>query len=103
VADFNDATNFLDLLKTGSGNNYGLYSNPKYDALLAQAQDTVDPKARGELLKQAEQIALDDYAILPTRFGQTLDIVMPQVKGWIANPRNFNRSRWLWKEAVKAQ
>ncbi|HEY1707508.1 MAG TPA: peptide ABC transporter substrate-binding protein [Rhizomicrobium sp.] len=103
VADFNDATNFLDLLKTGSGNNYGLYSNPKYDALLAKAQDTVDAKTRGELLKQAEQLALDDYAVVPIRFGQTLDIIMPQVKGWIANPRNFNRSRWLWKEAVQPQ
>jgi oligopeptide transport system substrate-binding protein len=102
VADFNDATSFLDLLRTGAGNNYGLYSNPKFDALLARAEDTVDPRARGELLKQAEQISLDDYAVIPTRMGQTLDIVMPQVKGWIANVRNFNRSRWLWKEVPKA-
>ncbi|HEX2591910.1 MAG TPA: peptide ABC transporter substrate-binding protein [Rhizomicrobium sp.] len=103
VADFNDASTFLDLLQTGAGNNYGSYSNPKFDALLAQAQDTADAKVRGELLKQAEQIALDDYAVVPTRFGQTLDIVMPQVKGWTANMRNFNRSRWLWKEEVKPQ
>ncbi len=102
VADFNDATSFLDLLRTNSGNNYGAYSNPKFDALMDKAQDTVDPAARGELLKQAEQIMLDDYAVVPTRFGQTLDIIMPQVKGWVANIRNFNRSRWLWKERAKA-
>jgi len=101
VADFNDASSFLDLLRSDSGNNYGSYNNPKFDALVNQAQDTVDAKARGELLKQAEQLALDDYAVVPTRFGQTLDIIMPQVKGWIANVRNFNRSRWLWKEKVK--
>ena len=103
VADFDDASNFLDLLRTGSGNNYGLYSNPQFDALLDQAHNTVDEKTRAGLLRQAEQIALDDYAVIPTRFGQTLDIVMPQVKGWIANTRNFNRSRWLWKEPVKQQ
>lgn len=103
VADFDDASNFLDLLKTGSGNNYGLYSNPKFDALLDQAQNTADEKVRAGLLRQAEQVALDDYAVIPTRFGQTLDIIMPQVKGWIANTRNFNRSRWLWKEPVKQQ
>jgi oligopeptide transport system substrate-binding protein len=101
VADFNDATSFLDLLTTGAGNNYGVYSNPKYDELIHTAKDTVDAKARGEMLNQAEQIALDDYALVPTRSGQTLDVIMPQVKGWIANIRNFNRSRWLWKEKVR--
>lgn len=103
VADFNDASTFLDLLQTGSGNNYGSYSSPKFDTLLAQAQNTADTKVRGEMLKQAEQVALDDYAVIPTRFGQTLDIVMPQVKGWLPNARNFNRSRWLWKVDTKGR
>jgi oligopeptide transport system substrate-binding protein len=102
VADFDDASSFLDLLRSDSGNNYGAYTNKAYDALLDQAENTVDAKARGEILKRAEQLALDDYAVVPTRFGQTLDIIMPQVKGWVANIRNFNRSRWLWKEKVKA-
>ena len=37
-ADFNDATNFLDLLRADSGNNYGRYRNPKFDALIARSQ-----------------------------------------------------------------
>ncbi len=100
VGDFNDASTFLDLLRSGSGdnwgNNYGRYDNPRYDALLDQANQTLDLKARGVLLRQAEQIALDDIAVSPTRFTVTQDIVEPYVKGWIPNVRDFNKSRWLW-------
>ena len=94
--DYNDAGTFLDLLLSDSGNNYGHYSNPRYDALVAQANQTPDIKLRGELLQEAEQVALDDYAVIPTRFRVTEDIVEPYVRGWIPNVRDFNRSRWLW-------
>lgn len=96
IGDFNDAGTFLDLLQSASGNNYGRYDNPRYDALLLAANNTADLKARGILLQKAEQIALDDYAVIPTRFVVTQDIVEPYVRGWIPNVRDFNRSRWLW-------
>jgi len=96
IGDFDDPGTFLDLLKTDGGNNYGRYHSDKFDALYAQAQQTLDVKTRGVLLSQAEQVALDDYAVIPTRFLVTQDIVEPYVKGWIPNVRDFNRSRWLW-------
>ena len=96
IGDFNDPGTFLDLLRAGSGNNYGGYNNPRYDALMDQANQMLDLKARGELLRQAEQTALNDVAVIPTRFVVTQDIVEPYVKGWIPNVRDFNRSRWLW-------
>ena len=96
IADFDDAGTFLDLLQSSSGNNYGRYRNPRFDFLYAQANQLVDLKARGAMLNQAEQLALDDFAVIPTRFQVTTDIVEPYVKGWISNVRNFNRSRWLW-------
>ena len=45
IADFNDASNFLDLLRSGSGQNYAGYSNPAFDALLAKAQNETRPQA----------------------------------------------------------
>ena len=69
---------------------------PEFDALLDKANQTLDLKTRGELLRQAEQIALNDFAVSPSRFSVTQDIVEPYVKGWIPNVRDFNRSRWLW-------
>ncbi|HUJ02878.1 MAG TPA: peptide ABC transporter substrate-binding protein [Rhizomicrobium sp.] len=98
IADFDDATNFLDLLRTGSGNNYGQWSNPKYDALMDEAEQQPDAQKRGQILNQAEQLALDDYAIVPINFRKTRNIVQPYVKGWISNQRDFNRTRWLWIE-----
>ncbi|HJW40776.1 MAG TPA: peptide ABC transporter substrate-binding protein [Rhizomicrobium sp.] len=96
IGDFNDAGTFLDLLQSDSGNNYGHYDSATFDALLAKSYQTLDPKARGELLRQAEQTALDDLAVIPSRYLVTQDIVEPYVKGWIPNVRDFNRSRWLW-------
>ena len=96
IGDFDDPGTFLDLLKTGGGNNYGHYHSVKFDELYAKAEQTLDIDARGALLSQAEQVALDDVAVIPSRFLVTQDIVEPYVKGWIANVRDFNRSRWLW-------
>ena len=95
IADFNDASNFLDLLRTDGDNNYGNYSNPKFDALLDQAQQTVDPVKRGQIMQQAEDIALADYAWVPAYYQVTDDIIQPWVKGWVPNLLGYNRSRWL--------
>jgi oligopeptide transport system substrate-binding protein len=95
VADYNDATNFLDILRVHSGNNYGTYHNPAYDALLDEAQEQTDVAKRGAMLRAAEQIAMNDYAWIPVRFMVTRDLVQPYVKGWVSNVRNVNRSRWL--------
>ena len=95
IADFNDATNFLDLLRSGAGENYGQYRNKAYDAVLDKAQNETDPKVRGALLEKAEQMAMDDYAWTPMYFMVTRDLVQPYVKGWIPNLKDFNRTRWL--------
>ena len=94
-ADFNDATTFLDLLRTGNANNWGQYSNPKFDGLLDQANREVDIAKRGQLLAQAEQLALDDYPIIPTLFWVTGGLVRPYVKNWEANPTDTHRTRWV--------
>ena len=45
--------------------NRGRYSNPKLDALIAQALGTADDHAREKLLQQATRIAVDDVALIP--------------------------------------
>jgi ABC-type oligopeptide transport system substrate-binding subunit len=106
IGDFSDATNFLDLARCGNGdnwgNNYAHYCNRAYDTLLDKANQQTDAKVRGALLRQAEDIALNDFVWLPMRFGNTQDIVQPYVKGWISNVRNINRTRWLWIERQTA-
>ncbi|HVU19380.1 MAG TPA: peptide ABC transporter substrate-binding protein [Rhizomicrobium sp.] len=96
IADFNDASNFLDLLRSDGGNNYARYRNRAFDSALDAAQQEADAGKRGVLLLNAERMALKDYPWLPWRFRVTQDLVQPYVKGWIANARDYNRTRWLW-------
>ena len=94
-ADFDDASNFLDLLRSGAGNNYAGYRNAAFDRLMAQAAAEPDTARRGALLAQAEKTALADYPWIPLRFPAQTDLVTPQLKGWVANARDLHRSRWL--------
>jgi peptide/nickel transport system substrate-binding protein len=45
--------------------NRGRYSNPKMDALLAQALTVVDDVKRERLLQQATEVAVTDLGIIP--------------------------------------
>jgi oligopeptide transport system substrate-binding protein len=94
-ADFDDASNFLDLLRTGNPNNYGHYSNPAFDRLLDEAGVELDLKKRGALLAQAEAIALQDDAWIPINFWVSGGLVRPYVKGWTDNVADWHRTRWL--------
>ena len=98
IADYNDPSNFLDVLRTGGGNNYGRYSNKNYDALLDKAAAERDLEKRGQMLAQAEQMMLDDYPAVFVRFQAQPAIVQPYVKGWVPNGKQINRTRWLTVE-----
>lgn len=64
--DYGDPLTFLDLHRTGDGNNDRRYSNPVYDALLERAQDTPDRAQRLAILRQAEEMIVQREApVLP--------------------------------------
>ncbi len=94
-ADFNDASNFLDLFRTGSGNNWGNYSNPAFDKMLDAAQNDPDVVSRGKKLAAAEAILLNDQVAMPLFFWVSGNLVRPYVKGWDANPMDKHRARWI--------
>jgi peptide/nickel transport system substrate-binding protein len=58
--------------------NAGRYSNPKMDAVLIEAMKTIDESKRGELLKQAQTVVLDDHGILPLHFEVTAWAFKPE-------------------------
>ncbi len=96
IGDFNDAYNFLFLLMTeNQGLNYTGYSNPAFDALMHQANLEQDLVRRGDLMAQAERIALNDSVWIPTRYEVTEHMVHTYVKNWITNINDENRTRWL--------
>jgi len=95
AADFSDASNFLDLARTGSGNNWGEYSNPAFDAALDGAQYEPNIVLRAEKLAQAERIFMKDHVAMPIWFWVSLNLTWPYVKGLEANPLDYHRSRWI--------
>jgi oligopeptide transport system substrate-binding protein len=94
-ADFNDAETFLALFQTGGGDNWGQYSNPEFDRLLAAEQQEKDLEARGRILAQCEALLLKDHAVMPLFFWVSPDMARPYVKGWVPNAINYHQSRWV--------
>jgi len=90
-ADYPTPGNFLQpLLSCGSigttdptqpavGDNRGRYCNKAFDDLLKKAASTKDEKARNDVYKQAEKMAIgDDQALIPTWFRQQFRLVNSQ-------------------------
>ena len=48
--------------------NVGRYSNPEVDALVDQSLVTVDDEERAALLARATELAMADYALIPTHY-----------------------------------
>lgn len=95
IADYNDAENFLVLLQSGVGNNYGAYANPDFDALMQEAAQTQDLDARKAVLERAERLALEDNALAPLMFYVSRNLVNPALSGWENNTQDDHPSRWV--------
>jgi oligopeptide transport system substrate-binding protein len=96
IADYRDPKNFLFLFLTSSTDlNYGSYHNDRFDQLVTHSDAIRDPGQRLRTMAEAEQQLLDDCGVIPLLHDVTRDMVSPQVKGWIPNVVNFNRSRYL--------
>jgi oligopeptide transport system substrate-binding protein len=103
LADYNDPNNYLFLLDSNTGQqNYGKYSNPEYDALLAQSNFELDLVKRAELMAKAEKMMLEDFPITPMWVQVTQNLVDPTLTGWVDNAKDNHRSRFLCREGMKA-
>jgi oligopeptide transport system substrate-binding protein len=95
-ADYNDPQSFLYLIDSRAGAfNYGAYNNPRFDALLDRAKRETNSMTRGSILTEAEQLALDEQAVIPFSFMRSLALVAPYVKGYVDNPSMAHRTRWM--------
>ena len=81
--DYADPTTYLNLPLTGNSNNFGKYSNAKYDALMSQIQTESDLNKRWDLMVQAEKIMLDDVAFIPVFEKGAAALKAKNVKGLV--------------------
>jgi oligopeptide transport system substrate-binding protein len=90
IADYPDPQDFLDILfRTGSNSNYGEYSNPGLDALLGRAGVEQDRAARLGLYRQAEEMVVEDAAVIPLYFGRSYLLVKPRVRDYELSPMGY--------------
>jgi oligopeptide transport system substrate-binding protein len=65
-ADYPGLYNFLGpLYATNAGSNDGDYSNPEFDALLADGISNPDPDAQNATFTEAQSILLNDLPAVP--------------------------------------
>ncbi len=95
-ADYPDPENFVDaLFHTGAQQNERHYSSPQVDALLEQARTERDVARRMQLYQQAEQLIVDDAAVLFTTHGLSHVLVKPYVQGYVLTPIDVPLERYL--------
>jgi len=77
-ADYNEASTFLDLWTSYSGNNDAKYANPEYDALLKDAKTMADPNPN---YTKAEELLAADMPIIPIYHYTQVRVVKKDIKG----------------------
>ncbi len=98
VGDYLDATTFLDLWRSDSGNNHTAWSNSEYDALLFAAARNLDPVARAQQLQRAEAIMLNAAPAVPIYFNTHVFLIHPAVKGWNSTLLDHHPYKHVWLE-----
>jgi oligopeptide transport system substrate-binding protein len=84
-ADYMDPFTFLGLFSTKDGSNGSGWFDLKYVAMLNEANRTLDPQKRYELLAKAEKYLLDNQPVIPLETFAVNWLKKPYVKGMYPN------------------
>lgn len=91
-----DATGFFSFLRRGSPSNGGAYDNEQFEQLLDAAARSTDPTKRLQQLAAAEQLLVDDRALIPLYYLVSRRLVSQRVIGWRDdNLTALRPARWL--------
>ncbi|MDF2941989.1 MAG: Oligopeptide transport system substrate-binding protein [Herbinix sp.] len=99
--DYADPMTYLDMWTSDSPNNYGLWSNAEYDALIESAKKgelALDLTARWEALKKAETMVMDEAVIFPVYQKGDAVMIKAGVEGIEFHSVGINR---IYKDAKK--
>ena len=101
--DYADPMTYLGMWVTGNSNNYGLWSDADYDAIIDECTTgdlCTDPEGRWAAMYEAEQIVLEQAVIFPL-YGQcNAEMISSAVKGVEHHPCALNR---VYKNTTKSE
>jgi len=96
IGDYLDPNTFLEMWRTGDGNNRTGWGDPRYDALLRRAAAELDPAKRFALLAEAEALVLDQGAVIPIYHYSTVELLKPYVKGLYQTALDVHPMKDVW-------
>ena len=96
IADYADPCAFLEIWRTGSGNNFTGWSNADFDGDLFSALRTADPAARGALYAKAERLLLAEAPIIPLYHYTHVFLIRPSVHGWNPTLLDHHPYKGVW-------
>ena len=102
-ADYMDPYTFLGIFYTAGGSNGTGWWDPKYVALLDEANRTIDHQKRYELLAEAEKLLLEAQPVIPLVVSTTRWMKKPYVKGMYPNPITLHPWKWIYLERDPAK
>ncbi len=100
--DYADPMTYLGMWVTDNSNNYGLWSNSEYDAIIAECttgEFCTDAEGRWMRLYDAEKLVMDEAVIFPLYTQCNAEMMSSKVTGVEFHPVALNR---VYKNAVKA-
>lgn len=95
-ADYNSVTTYIPMFICNNGNNRSHYCNPKYDALVAQAEATSDPAKQEKLYKEALNIVMSDMPIIPLYEPTHQRLVSTRVNGYDIDTNYLDNVQSKW-------
>jgi oligopeptide transport system substrate-binding protein len=99
--DYADPMTYLAMWTTNDSNNYGMWSNAEYDAIIESAKKgplALDVTARWAALKVAEKMVMDEAVIFPVYQKGNAVMIKTGVSGIEFHSVGVNR---IYKNAVK--
>jgi oligopeptide transport system substrate-binding protein len=96
-ADYMDPFTYLSLFYTGGDSGTG-WQDPKYIAMLDEANRTLDHTKRYELLAKAEKYLIDAQPIIPIDTASVNWVKKPYVKGMFPNPGSLFPWKFVYIE-----
>ena len=99
-ADYMDPYTFLGIFYAPNGTGWW---DPKYVALLDEANRTVDHQKRYEILAEAEKLLLEVQPGIPLTVGSTRWMKKPYVKGMYPNAMTLHPWKWVYLERDQAK
>ena len=99
--DYADPMTYLNMWTTGCSNNYGLWSDASYDAIIDDCTTgayVTDAEARWNAMYDAEKIVMDQAVIIPLYTKANANMIKTGVEGIEFHPVALNR---VYKDTVK--